>query len=277
MQSKEFEYFKSQNYLFERLRHFENPNSKEFKDKLNEIRDTPIYKYMSLNHVKLMIQNQTLWISKVNTWDDVYENIFFKQNFFHDLGNGPVAVDVSTVGNNMFGQCWTSQKESDAMWRIYSSDKNNYALRIKTTIGKLMDAAFVDPNGIPAVFVGEVSYVDDATISEILSRYAQNGFNLSTSAREYAELLLLKRKEFEHEREIRLIISKDTEYQLDHVELGIDPQIFIDEITLDSRIVPYSEDYNHYKSELLSTGISSGKINRSTLYDLPAPVNITIA
>lgn len=232
---------------------------------------------MSLDHVKLMIQNQTLWISKVNTWDDVYENIFFKQNFFHYIGKELVQVGVEDVGNNMFGQCWTSQKESDAMWRIYSPDKNNYALRIKTTVGKLMDAAFVSPKGIPAVFVGEVSYVDDATISGILSRYAQNGFHLSTSSREYAELLLLKRKEFEHEKEIRLIISEATDFKSDHTELSIDPQIFIDEITLDSRMVPGSTDYNHYKSELLSTGISSAKINRSRLYDLPAPVNITIA
>lgn len=276
MERQELEYYKSQNYLFGNLRRFDNPSIQEYQDILNEIRATPIYKFMNLDHVKSMIQNQILWISKVSTWDDVYENILFKQNFFHFLDGGIVPVDVSTVGNNIFGQCWTSQQESDAMWRIYSPDKNNYAVRIKTTIGKLMDAAFVSPQAIPTVFVGEVSYVDNVDITRILSEYVQDGLQLQSSTREFAQLLLLKRKEFEHEKEIRLIISEDTSFSSDHVELPIDPLLFIDEITLDSRLVPGSANYNHYRSELLLTGISSSKINRSTLYDLPAPVNITI-
>lgn len=276
MEKQELECYKSQNYLFESLLNYDSHNRPAFQTKLNDIRATPIYKFMNLNHVKSMIQNKTLWISKVSTWDDVYENILFKQNFFHDLGGQLTPVDVSTVGNNIFGQCWTSQPESDAMWRIYSPDKNNYAVRVKTTIGNLMDVAFVSSEGIPTVFVGEVSYVDNVDITRILSQYAQNGLQLRSSMREFAQLLLLKRKEFEHEKEIRLIISKDTSCHSDHIELCIEPQLFIDEITLDSRLAPGSTDYNHYRSELLLTGISSGKINRSTLYDLPTPVDITI-
>jgi len=276
MEQQELEYYKSQNYLFDNLLRSNNQTIQEFQDTLNAVRATSIYKYMNLDHVKSMIQNQILWISKVNTWDDVYENILFKQNFFHNLGGQITPVNASAVGNNIFGQCWTSQPESDAMWRIYSPDKNSYAVRVKTTIGKLMDAAFVSPQAIPAVFVGEVSYVDNGEITRILSKYVQDGLQLTSSAREFAQLLLLKRREFEHEKEIRLIISEDTNFSQTHIELPIDPDLFIDEITLDSRLTPGFTDYNHYRSELLSTGILSSKINRSNLYDLPAPVNITI-
>ncbi|MDE5821054.1 MAG: DUF2971 domain-containing protein [Paramuribaculum sp.] len=276
MEKHELEYYKSQNYLFEGLLCLDYQNRKEFETKLQEIRDIPIYKFMNLSHVISMIQNRKLWISKVSTWDDVYENILFKQNFFHNIDGGIVPVDISTVGNNIFGQCWTSQQESDAMWRIYSLDKNNYAVRIKTTIGKLMDAAFVSPQAVPTVFVGEVSYVDNLDITRILSKYVQDGLQLQSSMREYAQLLLLKRKEFEHEKEIRLIISEDTSFSSDHIELPIDPLLFIDEITLDSRLAPESPEYFIYHSALLSTGFTSGKVNRSTLYDLPAPVDIKI-
>lgn len=204
----------------------------------------------------------------------VYENILLKQNFY--TGDEPIPVGVNSVSEKIFGQCWTSQPEGDAMWRIYSPDKNSYAVRIKTTIGKLMDAAFVDYRAIPTVFVGEVSYVDNATISRVLSNYVQNGLNLRSTMLEFANLLLLKRKEFEHENEIRLIIAESTGFLPNHIELPINPELFIDEITLDSRIKPGSMKEFIYRSALSSTGFSSAKINRSSLYDLPAPVDIKI-
>lgn len=276
MEQGEIEYYKSMNYIFRELATHSDPCQSEYQTQLNDIRCKPIYKFMNLEYVVSMIQNQKLWISKVSSWEDVYENIIFKQNFIHKIDKDLVPVDVKTVGNNIFGQCWTLQAESDAMWRIYSSKKDGYAVRIKTTIGKLMDAAFVSPNGIPTVFVGEVSYVDNGDITKILSQYAQNGLHLQSSMRVFAELLLLKRREFEHEKEVRLIISEDSTFKPDHIELFIDPHLFIDEITLDPRLPAGSSGESHCMSSLLSTHINGDKINRSALYDLPAPVDIEI-
>ena len=42
---------------------------------------TPIYKFMPLQYVLSMIQNQKLAIRRINEWKDVYENFILKQNY----------------------------------------------------------------------------------------------------------------------------------------------------------------------------------------------------
>ena len=56
-------------------------------------------------------------------WDDPFENFILKSD------------RVSRRG--WYGQCWTWQRASDAMWRIYSGDKNG--VRMRSTPAKLLE------------------------------------------------------------------------------------------------------------------------------------------
>ena len=110
--------------------------------------DTPIYKYIPFKYLKLMIQNSNLYFGKVSSWEDVYENWFLKEQMVLSSGE---KVSAKELIPGVFGQSWTLQEESDAMWRIYSKlDRtlhdylDDTAVRIKTTGRKLFDVIYTD-------------------------------------------------------------------------------------------------------------------------------------
>ena len=40
--------------------------------------NTIIYKFIKLEYLESILKNNTLRIDKINSWEDVYENFFFK-------------------------------------------------------------------------------------------------------------------------------------------------------------------------------------------------------
>lgn len=126
--------------------------------------DTPIYKYIPFKYLKLMIQNSNLYFGRVSFWEDVYENWFLKEQMVLPSGEKGDAMDLIP---GVFGQSWTLQEESDAMWRIYSKvDKkqsddylDDTAVRIKTTGRKLFDVIYTDDKDYNTSYIGTVSYL----------------------------------------------------------------------------------------------------------------------
>jgi hypothetical protein len=85
-----------------------------------------------------------------------------------------------------FLTCWhRNQEESDAMWQIYSR-RNQYMLAIKTSVERL-DKALGDHSDNE---IGEVNYIDYRTFSPALGQQ-----------------FWYKRRSFQHEQEIRVIIE----------------------------------------------------------------------
>ena len=120
--------------------------------------DTPIYKYIPFKYLKLMIQKSNLYFGRVCSWEDVYENWFLKEQMVLPSGEKGSATDLI---QGVFGQSWTLQEESDAMWRIYSKvDKkqpddylDDTAVRIKTTGRKLFDVIYTDDPKFRSILV----------------------------------------------------------------------------------------------------------------------------
>lgn len=105
---------------------------RNMRDSLNK--EDHIYKYIPLKYVLMMVGNKQLLMNKVNSWEDPYENFFYKEDFKMPDGRQVSALDLT---NGIFGQSWTLLEESDAMWRIYSQNKD--AIKIKTTAEKLFN------------------------------------------------------------------------------------------------------------------------------------------
>lgn len=232
--------------------------------------DTPIYKFFPLKYMPTLLQGK-LYVGKVAAWEDVYENFLFKQNFSLD-DDTPVKADNLIECN--FGQSWTFSDETDAMWRIYSDIQHgcvndplgNIAIRIKTTAKKIFDAVYTDDNCMASTYIGAVNYLSQRELNDWLSKlYLDTSANL---ARVMAESLFMKRVEFQHEHEVRIIISyaqDDSRVKEKGIAFAINPANFIDEYLIDPRLVNTDRE-KEVQQRLINLGSDKTKIQISQLY-----------
>ena len=87
--------------------------------------DLVMYKYIPLEYVLNMLETKVMRFDNIKRWEDVYEN-FVNNEEIRLLKSSKEEMFPSVY----YGQSWTVQEESDAMWRIYSRDKN--AVRVQT-------------------------------------------------------------------------------------------------------------------------------------------------
>lgn len=236
--------------------------------------NTPIYKFFPLKYISSLLQGK-LYVGKVSSWEDVYENFLFKQRF--SLEDGTL-VSADSLIRCSFGQSWTKSDETDAMWRIYSRipekriysgdfhELDNVAVRIKATAQKLYDAVYTDDSCMISTYIGSVEYNSLDSINQWLSNLKLSFGDLSQTM---ARSLFLKRQEFSHEEEVRIIISYATDDQRinnDNIIFQIDPYSFIEEILLDPRLIG-TEIERVIREQLVVMGTQVNKINTSQMYN----------
>jgi hypothetical protein len=226
--------------------------------------DQKLYRVFPLLRALDLFENQQNAVVRPKLWDDPYENLFLKAKVF----DGPDEIDITEIQRSWYGQCWTTIPESDAMWRIYSPSKDG--VRVSTTVRKLA-ASFFDVHDRSAslsYFLGKVDY---APSDEITSRFGAmklsdaffGGQNDKT-----AVTLLLKRDEFAHEHEVRLLYCDVEKKHLadDFVSMPFDANNVVDDIMfdprLDIRIVAALSD-------IFSAQGFTKDVSRSKLYESP--------
>lgn len=226
--------------------------------------NTSIYQILPLKYLIKVLLNKKLRFNNIlKSWEDPYELFFLKQNI--SLEGKSIASTLSEQCKNLYGQCWSLNEDSDAMWRIYSRDKEG--VRIKTSIIKMIKA-LDQARGMLFVgaYFGKVEYKDKNSILKWMEQKLKEGSGELFKA--LTDSLFIKRFEFVHENEVRFIInnvkseSYDNIYD-DHIDLKVDPFDFIEEIALDPRIG--EEDFKDLKF-LLSTIAKDIPIHKSDLY-----------
>ncbi|MDD6000980.1 MAG: hypothetical protein PUC50_02175 [Bacteroidales bacterium] len=227
-----------------------------------------LFKYYSFDSLKYVLQDHQLFINKVSSWDDKYENFFLKCKFV--FGNNYVADDNFLDG--VFGQSWTTSPETDALWRIYSQDCKG--IRVRTTARKLFDALYIDNDSMSNLWFGKVKYdymssfikqIEHQIHTSPFNNQPENAFGVILPETEF-----MKRREFEHEEEFRAILILDSERtkiakNYDRLAFDINLNDFIEEYCLDPRLS--NEECDFQKEKLIEMGVDSYKITRSTLYD----------
>jgi hypothetical protein len=227
--------------------------------------DVPIYRFIPLDRLFQILDNKQLTISQTKLWEDTYENFLTKARF--KIGN--VFTSLIDFLPAFYGQCWTLQKETDALWRIYSSDKKG--IRIRTKIDKLLNSSLNEIDSTPFSTriraIGQVTYMSKYQINNWIKIENKKFINAETLLKS----LFIKRKEFSHEKEVRLIIHKNINREdelkgIEHsyIALNIEPNDFIEEITFDPRID--DEIFQTYKNVILKMGYKN-PINKSKLYE----------
>lgn len=234
--------------------------------------DTPIYKYIPFKYLKLMIQNSNLYFGKVSSWEDVYENWFLKEQMVLPTGEKGDAMDLIP---GVFGQSWTLQEESDAMWRIYSKlDRTQHdylddtAVRIKTTARKLYNVIYANDEDFYTSYIGAVKYLSQDDFLKMQDSLSPlNPLDLSEV---FVKSYFFKRAPFEHEKEVRPILiysPKHENFGKDGVSFDIDFDNLIDEMVTDPRLIP--DEYRTVRGQLIGLGAKSDKVRNSELYNIP--------
>lgn len=239
--------------------------------------DKYIYRIVPLSRLYELFDKTENVLVKPGMWEDPFENFILKSSVRFKSGR----TYQFSHESGLYGQCWTLHKASDAMWRIYSSDKRS--VRIRTTVRKLFNSLY-DSQAEDSeeciglrhekCFIGKVKYLP----SNKLKAFASDIFSEQAGTRTYslASSLCAKRPAFEHEKEVRLIyfehdISKSNDglfrYQFDAHKV-------IDQLMLDPRLD--ANEAEIVKKEIANKISFKGAIKRSLLYALPQDLVIDV-
>lgn len=201
-----------------------------------------IYRYIALDSFLDILQTNKLTMFNPSKWEDPFENKFLVEHINTIIDEKIEAYGINKdsfqiferiselryLMNNTFSQSWTRIEESDAFWRIYNYD--NKTIRIST-----------DMKRVSSIYGLEAK---DIIYSDTLPNFLE----------EPRDFMYIKRKAFEHEKEIRLSYTKITEDKdlfvfIEFLKIYYDYFIEMNGLYLDeekeSELI-YGFDYNGY-------------------------------
>jgi hypothetical protein len=226
----------------------------------NSDEDRQIYRIVTTERLYQLFADGENVLVRPSKWDDPFEN--FVLNARGRMNDGRLVQ--FGFNNDFYGQCWTLQRASDAMWRIYSPKQQS--IRIRTTVKKLWTSltARLGEWAHVQAFIGRVRYLPTQKLIAFANTVLRDG--LSPTA--LAGTLLVKRPAFIHEKEVRLLyLEKDKTPESDVFAYKIDPNALIDQIMTDPRLS--HDEANTIESEIRKKTGYRGAIKRSLLYAPP--------
>lgn len=218
---------------------------------------TQLYRILGFERLVEVFETGELHLSHPSTWEDPYETAL-----------------THRISKSLFATCWCKNPVSDAMWRIYS--KNDLSVRMSTTVGKI--TAQIDTSQKRATFaylLDDVAYESQATITLRLNQIKtrlEARFNPKTAAR----ALLLKRRAFKHEDEVRIVAyardRSSTHIPRDGYKIAVKPHELITGVLVDPRAPnQFVDAYRHYLNNVLGY---KGAVKKSQLYAQRAPIEV---
>ena len=193
----------------------------------------PVYKFISLQRFLDMLDNNYLYFRNVSKWDDNWE---IPTRLFQDEGLevlGKLFFDKDRW-RETFATCFTEWYDTDAMWRIYSPNKNSIC--IETTAAMLLQELTAYNNEY-SVYYAPIIYCS------LSASDAREIFN-EEKATEYPAQFYgsyLKRDSFAHEREVRLAIqspkyNSESKNSPDGIRLPVNLRNIVRRIIIDPRL-----------------------------------------
>lgn len=208
-----------------------------------------LWRYMDFTKFMSLLEDESLFMAKVDSLVDSYEGkvprnykLYIQENF------GSIYDDLMPILESRrsfsYINCWhINEYESAAMWSLYM--KSNEGIAIKTTLQDLSDS--IDEKS--GVWIGEVEYVDFD--KHILTR---NNIH---------EPIFIKRKSFEHEKELRVFYSEKLDPPFNRNKLPLYPNGFKVKVNLNKLIkgIYLAPNSPGWLSKLLEQIISRYGIN----------------
>ncbi len=226
----------------------------------------PIYRIENVERVVEILKTNLLTLVSTAKWEDPFENFLLSAKM-------KVGGQIFTFADHarFYGSCWTRKGSSDAMWRIYSPDKQ--AVRLRTSIPKLAQSLWkaCGDRAQRSAFIGRVRYFSQKAL---IAKAKSGEFhpNIADSSFPGVRSLLMKRTAFSHEREIRLLYLDRASRASDGLfKFAVDPNDLIESILVDPRAS--SEDYKSIERRIRRAGFQ-GRISQSRLYAPPPQIFI---
>jgi hypothetical protein len=235
--------------------------------------DTPIYRIFPTARLLQTVKSRNLVLVRPKLWEDPFENFLLQVRVEVDGG----VISIADLHDRYFGQCWTMNEETDAMWRIYSPTSTG--LKVRTTVRRLFDSLYGQNATKPelALFLGLVRYIPEQQFGSILgNRDIARTLLLDATGINQVRTLLLKRYEFSHEAEVRIVfreVKPRYNVGLDIRTFDIDPNKLFEEVVLDPRAKKLTA--TRLERSLRRAGYA-GTIRQSDLYTFSAS-DVTIA
>lgn len=169
-------------------------------------RDASLWRYLSVAKLLDLALNKRLMFARVDSLDDGFEGVITEPmtrslREFSEAKRVASGVDpalaakaarqlpaalCSDVRRMIFVNSWSlAPAESHALWRIFCGGDDGVAIR--STVGKIHGIAASSPD----VYLAQIVYID----------YEADAFSLDNVFRQVVH----KRREFEYEREVRLV------------------------------------------------------------------------
>ena len=230
--------------------------------------DSYIYRIVSIDRLIEIYKVKENALVKPSAWDDPFENFILKSKVRQLSGE---IIDYG-FHNHFYGQCWTLHKASDAMWRIYSPDKNG--VRIRTTVRKLASSLTSAGIGLPdaTCYIGKVRYLSNKKLTEFSNSVYEDG---SVAVDSLFESLLVKRRSFSHEKEVRLLYGDVTyNYSNEMFAYSINPNELFDQLMIDPR--KSHKEFKSLKAKIQSEAGATCMIKRSLLYAAPEEIVLDV-
>ena len=152
-----------------------------------------LWRYMDFVKFVSLLEKSALFFARADKLGDPFEGYWPISPVEEKLSSSDATI-LSNLHKAQIAlsliSCWhESPHESEAMWKLYSRETDGIAIR--TDFGSLVDSFKTDYHWMP----GRVKYIDyDETSLPAIGDYWRQ--------------FLQKRKSFEHEREVRIIIQE---------------------------------------------------------------------
>lgn len=240
--------------------------------------EAPIYRFYPLWFFEEALRLRQLVLSSPDRWEDPFE-FLPSRIMMQDPRTIPHRQEsLAPYLRPAYVQCWSRTEESDTLLRAYSRvikdphferniDPRQEGVRVRSSAARLIRAAqaWAASHAGVSCFVGAVQYKNGDEIMQhlanVIDRFGPTAVGMG---RLRAELLLLKRVAFSHEREVRLICvdERGIENQ-DMIRIPIDPNEIFEEVTFDPRLI----DFERIERETVARNLEyRGPIRESQLY-----------
>ena len=218
-------------------------------------RSDHLYRIVKFEHAVQIFEKKELYFAHPSSWEDPFETRVKHRE-----------------ANQVFGLCWCTRSVSDAMWRIYSPDR--VGIRIATS-SRLLQKSIGSQLSIMGLQYrsGDVKYYSESHLTKKVNQI-RNASRMEAGSHHPTDALFMKREAFDHESEFRTLVI-DPSLSLDQKKAGItikvDPHELITNILIDPRApVEIVDAFTYYFEKKLQF---KGRIRRSVLYKVPAPVD----
>lgn len=231
--------------------------------------DAPLFRIYSKHRFLDLLRTRKNALVKPRLWNDPFENFFLRSDVTGPKGE---KISIKSLAEDWYGQCWTLNEDTDAMWRIYSHCKNG--VKVRTTIRKLFDSFYDGSDKFADLkfLIGKVQYQTTENIADFMSNVSFYDIASGGQATGFAKLLCVKREAFEYEREVRLLFQDldPKRSKGDAVLFDFDVNAMCEDVVIDPR---FDEgQVAAFKDEIAAVGCTL-PISQSSLYRAP---NFTI-